>query len=142
MIPIRSPLEKMAGCYYLARLTDKIRLEFLGQLSDDYRPYLFHKHGADSQFLKFFGMTQEEMIEAVRLSNDDDSQMAKWFVQRTNLDDARRTSWNEFSVNLGKEGHPMAKTLIWAKQNLLPHCSDPTIDTVFKAIDWDEGRKQ
>ena len=140
MIAIRSPLEKLAGCYYLARLTDKIRLEFLGQLSEDYRPYLFHKHGADSQFLKYFDLTKEEMTEGVKLSNNNDAQMAAWFEKRTNLDDAKRISWNEFSVNLGKDGHPMAKALIWAKENFLPRCSDPTIDTVFKAIEWDEGR--
>jgi hypothetical protein len=34
----------------------------------------------------------------------------------------------------------MAKTLLWAKENLMPHCLDPSIDTIFKAIEWDEGR--
>ena len=67
MINIRSPLEKMAGCYYLARLTDKIRLELVGQLSDDYRPYLFHRHGADTQFMNYFGLAKEE-IEALQES--------------------------------------------------------------------------
>lgn len=137
---IRSPFEKLAGCYYLARLTDKIRLELLGQLSEDYRPYLFHKHGADTQFINYFGLTKEELIEAVKASNIDDDRMAAWFQQKTGLDDGKRNGWNNFAENLGKEGHPMAKTLIWAKQNLLPHCPDPSIDTVFKAIEWDEGR--
>ena len=138
MAPIRSPFQKMAGCYYLARLTDKIRLELLGKLSNEYRPFLFHKHGADTQFLKFFGLTKEEIIEAVKLSNNDDGQMAVWFEKRTQLDDSKRAGWNDFSVLLGKQGHPMEKALVWAKQNFLPHCSDPTIDSVFKAIDWDE----
>ena len=138
--PIRSPLEKLAGCYYLARLTHKIRLELLGQLSEDYRPYLFHKHGADTQFLNYFALTKEELVEAVKASHDDDARMAAWFEQRTGLDEEKRNSWNALAVNLGKQGHPMAKTLVWAKQNLLPHCTDPNIDTVFKAIEWDEGR--
>ena len=124
----------MAGCYYLARLTDKIRLEFLGQLSDEYRPYLFHKHGADTQFLNFFGLSKEEVIAAVKSSNNDDAQMAAWFEKRTGLDDAKRTSWNQFSENLGKEGYPMVRSLTWAKAHFLPQCTDPTIDTVFKAI--------
>ena len=140
MINIRSPFVKLAGCHYLARLTDKIRLELLGQLSDDYRPYLFHKHGADTQFMNYFGLTKEEIIEAVKSSANDDAQMAAWFEQRTSLDDGKRNSWNELAQNLGKQGYPMFKTLAWAKQNLLPHCPDPNIDTVFKAIEWDEGR--
>src|SRR5437763_8255922 len=131
---IRSPFEKLAGCYYLARLTDKIRLELLGQLSEDYRPYLFHKHGADTQFTNYFILTKEELLEAVKASNNDDSRLAAWFEQKTGLDEAKRNDWNNLAVNLGKQGHPMAKTLIWAKQNLLPHCYDPNIDTVFKAI--------
>jgi len=140
MTSIRSPYEKLAGCYYLARLTHKIRLELAGQLSEDYRPYLFHRHGTDTQLLRYFNLTQEELIDAVRTSNNDDSVVASWFEQRTGLDEQKRNHWNELAVNLGKPGFPMAKTLLWAKENLLPHCSDPTIDTVFKAIEWDEGR--
>jgi len=140
MINIRSPLEKMAGCYYLARLTDKIRLELVSQLSEDYRPYLFHRHGADTQFMNYFGLAKEELVEAVKATNNDDASMAAWFVQKTAVDEQKRNAWNELAINLGKQGYPMTKTLIWAKQNLLPHCTDPNIDTVFKAIEWDEGR--
>src|SRR5258705_8883952 len=134
---IRSPFEKLVGCYYLARLTDKIRLELLGLLPEDYRPYLFHKHGADTQFLNYFGLTREELVEAVKSSNNEDAKMAAWFNQRTVLDEAKSKNWNEYTVNLGKQGHPMFKTLAWAKENLLPHCPDPNVDTVFKAIEWD-----
>jgi len=140
MSKIRSPLQKVAGCYYLGRLTDKIRLELAGQLSEDYRPYLFHRHGADTKFMTYFGLAKEEIVEAVKASNTDDTRMAAWFVQRTGLDEKKLNTWNELAVNLGKQGYPMAKTLVWAKENLLPRCTDPTIDTVFKAIEWDEGR--
>src|SRR5438552_17003577 len=103
MTNIRSPLEKLAGCYYLARLTDKIRLELLGQLSEDYRPYLFHRHGADTQFLNYFGLTKEEMVEAVKASGNDDSRMEAWFEQRIGLAEEQRSKWNELAVNLGKQ---------------------------------------
>ena len=140
MTGIRSPFEKLAGCYYLARLTDKIRLEILGELPEDYRPYLFHGHGADTQFLNYFGLSKEEMVAAVKASDHDDARMAAWLEQRAGLDEVKRNCWNELAVNLGRPGYPMAKTLVWDKQNLLPHCPDPSIDTVFKAIEWDEGR--
>ena len=140
MSTIRSPFEKLAGCYWLARLTDKIRLNCRGQLSEDYRPYLFHRHGADTQFLMFFALTPEEVVQAVQTSENQDSRVAEWFAQRTGLNQEKQNHWNELAVNLGKSGYPMFKALIWAKQNLLPHCSDPNIDTVFKAIEWDEGR--
>src|SRR2546430_11036212 len=99
---IRSPLEKLAGCYYLARLTDKIRLELLGQLSEDYRPYLFHRHGADTQFMNYFGLGKEEIIEAVKASNTDDARIAVWFEQRTGLDEEKRKNWNDLAVNRGQ----------------------------------------
>src|SRR5438105_6021107 len=140
MANIRSPFEKLAECYYLARFLDKIRLELIGQLSEDYRAYLFHPHGVDTKFLNCFGLTKEEMIEATKASGMDDSKMAAWFEERTGLSKEKRSNWNELAVNLGKQGYPMVKTLIWAKQNLMPRCTDPTIDTVFKAIEWDEGR--
>ena len=139
MANIRSPFDKLAGCYYLARLADKIRLELLGQLSEDYRPYLFHPHGADTRFMKFFALDKDELVEAVKSTNSD-AVLADWFTRRAALDDEKRNRWNELAVKLGKSGYPMFKTLIWAKENLLPKCSDPRIDTVFKAIEWDEGR--
>ena len=140
MSNIRSPFEKLAGCFYLARLTDKVRLDLVGQLSEDYRPYLFHRHGADTQFMNYFGLAKEEVVAAVKAASNDDARMSAWFEQRTGLDEVKRNGWNELAVNLGKPGYAMAKTLTWAKENLLPHCPDPNIDTVFKAIEWDEGR--
>jgi len=140
MTSIRSPFETISGCYYLARLTDKVRLELLGLLPDDYRLYLFHKYGADTRFLNYFELTREELVDAVKASNNDDSRVATWFEQRTNLDDTKRKNWNDFAVNLGKQGHPMSKTFQWAREHLMRPCSDPKVDTVFKAIDWDEGR--
>ncbi len=140
MTEIRSPLEKLAGCYYLARFTHKIRLALAGELPEDYRPYLFHPHGVDTRFMNFFALTKEDMLEAVKASGDDDAKMAAWFEQRTGLTEERRNDWNQLALNFGKQGYPMVKTLAWAKQNLLPRCTDPNIDTVFKAIEWDEGR--
>src|ERR1043166_6619947 len=101
MTKIRSPFETLAGGFYLGGFTDKIRLDLLGELSNDYKPYLFHKHGADTQFMNFFGLCKEDMIEGVKASNDDDAQMAKWFEAKTNLTDEKREAWNAFSVNLG-----------------------------------------
>lgn len=140
MLKIRSPFEQLAGCFYLARFADKIRLELLGQLPGDYGPYLFHPYGVDTKFMTFFSLTKEEMILAVKASDNEDARLAEWFEQRTQLDEAKRASWNELAVNLGRPGYPMVKTLIWAKENLLGGCNDPDIDTVFKAIEWDEGR--
>ena len=90
--------------------------------------------------MNYFGLAKEELVEVVKVSNHDDAIIAEWFTQKTSLDEGKRNQWNELAVNLGKQGYPMAKTLIWAKENLLPQCKDPNIDTVFKAIEWDEGR--
>src|ERR1700704_6395305 len=140
MANIRSPIEKLAGCYHLARFTDKIRLHLAGTLPEDYQMPLFHQRGVDGQFMEHFGLSKEELLEVVKDSNFDDEKVATWFQRRIGSDESKVKSWNEVSVNFGKPGHRMHKTLEWAKKNYESQCDDPNIDTVFKSIDWDEGR--
>ncbi len=139
MLNIRSPFEKLAGCYHLARLTDKIRLHFAGELPADYQLPLFHQRGVDGFFMNHFGLSKEELLATVSASNND-AEVAAWFATRIGNDDKRKNDWNELSVNLGKPGHPMHETLEWAKKKYNSQCNDPSIDSVFLTIEWDEGR--
>ncbi|MBI3853506.1 MAG: DUF5069 domain-containing protein [Verrucomicrobia bacterium] len=137
---IRSPLEKLAGCNHLARFTDKIRLHLAGKLPEDYQMPLFHERGVDGFFMRHFGLTKEELLEAVQHSNYDDDKMVAWFETRIGNDEQKKKSWNELSVSLGKPGQPMHDTLAWARKKYNFQCDDPNIDSVFKTIEWDEGR--
>ena len=140
MTNIRSPLEKLAGSYHLARFTDKIRLHLAGTLPEDYQRPLFHERGVDGFFMRHFGLTKDELLEAVKTSNGDDNKVAAWFETRIGNDDQKKKNWNELSVNLGKPGQPMHETLAWAKKKYGFQCDDPNIDSVFKTIELDEGR--
>lgn len=139
MLNIRSPFEKLAGCYHLARITDKIRLHLAGELPTDYQLPLFHQRGVDGFFMNHFGLGKEELLAMVKAS-ENDADVSTWFESRIGNDDQKKNSWNEFSVNLGRPGHPMHETLAWAKKKYNSQCTDPTVDSVFLSIDWDEGR--
>jgi hypothetical protein len=139
MLRLRSPFEKLAGCYHLARFTDKIRLHLAGELPADYQLPFFHPRGVDGFFMKHFGLTQEELLAVVKAAQND-ADVAAWFDPRVGNDDQKKQDWNEFSVNLGKPDHPMRETLAWAKKKYNAQCDDPAIDSVFKTIEWDEGR--
>jgi hypothetical protein len=65
----RSPRETMAGWMHLPRYIDKIRLHLAGKLHPDYQAN-FGK-GFDEKWLKAAGVTQEQMIEAVKKSVTD-----------------------------------------------------------------------
>src|SRR5712691_5145313 len=140
MTNIRSPFEKLAGCYHLARLTDKIRLHLAGNLPEDSQMPLFHERGVDGFFMRHFGLSKEELLQAVTESNHNDNKVAAWFEARIGNDEQKKKSWNELSVNLGKPGQPMHETLEWAKKKYNYPSDDPSLDRVFKAIEWDERR--
>lgn len=91
----------------------------------------------DGQFLKHFNLLKEEIIEAVRNSENSDVKLAHWFNQRIDADTELKESWNTLAVNLGKKGFPKAWVFVLAKR-FLYKCKDPSINTAFDAIDWDE----
>jgi hypothetical protein len=65
----RSPRETMDGWSYLPRYIDKIRLHLAGKLHADYQEN-FGK-GFDGMWLKYAGVTHEQMIEVVKNSVTD-----------------------------------------------------------------------
>jgi len=62
----RSPRETMDGWSYLPRYIDKIRLHLAGKLHADYQENL--GKGFDGMWLKYAGVTHEQMIEVVKKS--------------------------------------------------------------------------
>ena len=111
----------------------------LGTLPEEFHRYLFHPKGLDGVFLNYFGLTKEDIVEAVQRFQDDDSGIESWFNHRVGSDQRFRTDWNDLALNLGKTGYPMAESFPKAKKDI-HNCDDPSIDTCFKLLDWDEGR--
>jgi len=52
----RSPYQKVAGLYHLARMLDKIRLHQAGKLPQDYHPNLGLSAGLDGHLCGFLGV--------------------------------------------------------------------------------------
>jgi hypothetical protein len=65
----RSPRETMDGWSYLPRYLDKIRLHLAGKLHADYQENF--GQGFDGMWLKYAGVTHEQMIEVVKKSITD-----------------------------------------------------------------------
>ena len=65
----RSPRETMDGWSYLPRYIDKIRLHLAGKLHADYQENL--GKGFDGMWLKYAGVTHEQMIGLVKNSVTD-----------------------------------------------------------------------
>jgi hypothetical protein len=65
----RSPRETMDGWSYLPRYIDKIRLHLAGKLHADYQENL--GKGFDGMWLKYAGVTHEQMIDVVKKSITD-----------------------------------------------------------------------
>jgi len=65
----RSPRETMDGWSYLPRYLDKIRLHLAGKLHADYQENL--GKGFDGLWLKYAGVTHEQMIDVVKKSITD-----------------------------------------------------------------------
>ncbi len=102
---LRSPFERIAGCLWLARLTDKARLKSQGELPSDYMMLLGHPRGIDGCFLRHFELEKETTLECLA-SLSDDSTVEHWFQSQPGVGNSSIRSWNHLAPNLGKSGWP------------------------------------
>ena len=132
----RSPKETMAGWAYLPRFIDKIRLHLAGRLHADYQQN-FAKRGFDAQWLVAAGLESEPFIELVK-STITDGEVCDWV--RSNVNPARRESFNQWVLAYGSEGDPelIARLKMRKEQSGLGHRDD--IRTFADYIDADEKR--
>ena len=86
-IHIRAPFESLAGCTWLARLTDKVRLMHSGELPADYLILLGYPRGVDGYFLRHFGLDRKSALEAIS-NQADDSDVAEWFLAQAGVTEA------------------------------------------------------
>lgn len=135
-LALRGPNERLADTCHLARYVDKIRLLQQGLLPTAYAAVLGHRLGVDGAFLKHFGLTHEQMTTAIA-AHSLDADMAAWFD--VTIDAASKPVWNELAPNLGRQGYPMHRVWRIARRTIYQgQAAD--FDTVFEALDWDEGR--
>jgi hypothetical protein len=136
---LRSPYQKVAGLYHLARMLDKIRLHQSGQLPGEYHPNLGLSIGLDGHLCGFLGVEFTAVCQHVQQGGSDD-EVAEWCFQHGLRPSKMQTRiWNEFARKFGWDD-AAARFLARAKaENGLEHRTD--IVTAFDLIDLGEGRE-
>jgi len=132
-----SPREKLAGCVWLPRILTKARLTKSGALEAEYASRFCHPTGVDGQFISFFRLTKEDLLEAC---GGTDEEVATWFTSRKAGSASRIQEWNHVATNLGRPGFPMAERLPVALATAYGHLKDRHLETVFEVLDADEER--
>jgi hypothetical protein len=92
----RSPRETMDGWMYLPRYIDKIRLHLAGKLHADYQENL--GKGFDGMWLKYAGVTHEQMIEVVKNSVTD-GEVCDWVRRNVKKSTAEKAAHAKDMLN-------------------------------------------
>jgi hypothetical protein len=132
-----SPYDKLAGCIWLPRLLAKARLFKAGKLEPDYATRFCHPSGVDGQFMKFFGVSKEDLLA---ICDRNGPQIVDWLRLLPSAAPSRIEEWNRVAVNLGKPGFPMAERLPIALATSYKHLAGLKLETVFEVLVADERR--
>jgi hypothetical protein len=133
----RSPREAMDGWRHLPRYVDKIRLHLAGKLHSDYVENL--GKGFDALWLKFAGITHEQMIDVVKNSITD-GQVFDWVRQNVKKSPAEKEAHWQENLHRPKPGDAGAaeRLRMRKEQSGMAHRDD--IQTFVDYIDADEKR--
>ena len=133
----RSPRETMDGWSYLPRYLDKIRLHLAGQLHADYQENF--GQGFDGMWLKYAGVTHEQMIEVVKKSITD-GEVCDWVRQNVKKSAAEKAAHAHDILSRPKadNAEAVARLKMRKEQSGLAHRDD--IKTFVDYIDADEKR--
>lgn len=131
------PQDQLAGCVRLPRFADKARLSLDRRLPFTYQLAFGSRFGVDGHFLRYFGLTIDQFISAVRQSTDN-AALARWFLAFPGVSPSRIAEWNRFAASLGAKGHPGYLTRHLAKWLFYPKSVNSPVGSIFEAIDQDE----
>jgi hypothetical protein len=133
----RSPRETMDGWSYLPRYLDKIRLHLAGKLHADYQENF--GQGFDGMWLKYAGVTHEQMIEVVKKSITD-GEVCDWVRQNVKKSAAEKSAHAQDILSRPKadNAEAVARLKMRKEQSRLAHRDD--IQTFVDYIDADEKR--
>ena len=135
---VRRPQEQIAGCCWLPRFADKTRLYFGGHLPFLYRLAFGSRLGADGYFLCHFKMSLRDFVAGVAKATDDHA-LARWFLAHPGVTAQRIADWNLFAPKLGARGYPGFITRHIVKWVLYPKSIRHPVNSLFEAIEQDEG---
>jgi len=133
----RSPRETMDGWMYLPRYVDKIRLHLAGQLHSDYQEN-FGK-GFDGTWLKYAGVTHEQMIELVKNSLTD-GQVCDWVRQHVKKSAADKAAHAGDILSRPLPGDEAALARLKMRKEQCGGLHRDDVKTFVDVIDLDEQR--
>ena len=135
--PLPTPRATLDGCVWLPRFLAKARLLLADQLPPDYVERFGHPDGVDGNFFRFFGLTHEQIMDAVR-RDPADARVAAWFLALPGIDLARIAAWNDFAEKLGQPSYPMANRLLEVLPKMADRLDVTRIHSIFDLITADE----
>ncbi|WP_447969242.1 DUF5069 domain-containing protein [Nitrospira sp. M1] len=106
MTRIRKPTDQLAGCCWLPRFIDKVRLQISGKLPLLYRMTFCSPMGFDGYFLRHFQIRKNDFLKAVQDSGVGEDGIGQWFLAQPGVTEERVAEWNAFAPRLGESGQP------------------------------------
>lgn len=136
---LRSPYEKVGGIVYFGRMLDKIRLNALGELPEDYTSFVGEKPGVfDRRCLHFLGVDYASLVKRTLAGGSDEEILAWAFEHGHQPDDEDIEVWNGFMVKRGWRDESHDRLVFRLNEAGLG--VEGGIETMFDFIDADEGR--
>ena len=133
----RSPRETMDGWSYLPRYLDKIRLHLAGKLHADYQENF--GQGFDGMWLKYAGVTHEQMIEVVKNSITD-GEVCDWVRQNVKKSAAEKAAHLKDMLSRPLPGDAPAAARLQMRKEQCGAGNRDDIKTFVDVIDADEKR--
>lgn len=131
-----SPRAKLAGCVWFARIRAKAVLLGAGDLGGDYEPFFCHPKGVDGQFLRFFSLDRDRIVEVAGRS---EGEIVAWFSSLPQAAPDRIEEWNHLAENLGRKGFPMAEQFARGMQGAYQRVAHLEPATIFEALEADDN---
>jgi hypothetical protein len=133
----RSPREMMDGWSYLPRYLDKIRLHLAGRLPADYQENL--GKGFDGMWLKYAGVTHEQMIDVVKNSITD-GEVCDWVRRNVKKSPAEKAAHHKDLLSRPLPNDEAAIARLKMRKEQCGAASRDEIKTFVDVIDVDEKR--
>jgi len=131
-----APTAQLGNTCWLPRIMAKACLHKSGQLPESYQRALFHPLGVDGQFLKFFSLSSEAILD---ICDQGDDAIEAWFLKLDQVDQQSISQWNDLALKLGKFGYPMHQILKKGLAGSYSHLAHLNPPTVFEALAADEA---
>lgn len=113
----------------------KARLITSGELSSEYAPFFCHPKGVDGQFLSFFSISREQIVDVAQRN---DQAVEAWFQALPQVSPDRIEEWNHLAGNFGRSGFPMEEQLKKGLENSYSQVAHLNLDNVFDVLDADD----